>query len=92
MTAENGRFVLSTGDPTGYSGHGDFTNGWDQQLLEDMVAQCFNKENDAKGFFDKCPPLIAAAKKSEDCVFDGEIADTPTGLGTKLAALPGCNP
>jgi hypothetical protein len=30
---DGGRFVLSTGDPTGYSYHADFQNGWYVSLL-----------------------------------------------------------
>ena len=37
-----GNFVLSTGDPTGYSLHGDFYNGWNQDVLQQAVDQCTN--------------------------------------------------
>jgi hypothetical protein len=33
-------FVLSFGDPTGYGLHGDFVNGWDNDVLSQIVTTC----------------------------------------------------
>lgn len=37
------QYVLANGDTTGYGLHGDFTNGWDEDILRDIViAKCAN--------------------------------------------------
>ncbi|KAL0961314.1 hypothetical protein HGRIS_006272 [Hohenbuehelia grisea] len=41
-------FVYATGDPTGYSWHGDFQNGWDTVALQNAIDKCDNP-NDQTG-------------------------------------------
>lgn len=38
----DGHFALSYGDETGYGYHGDFINGWEQDVLEKAVKTCTN--------------------------------------------------
>lgn len=85
-----GRFVLSTGDLTGYGYHGDFLNGWDPAVQEQAVANCLAD----KGFgtIEECPTLLASNDNlsSARCPLQPPlVAEQVTGV---LAALPGCNP
>lgn len=56
--SDGGRFVFSYGDPTGYGFHGDFLNGWDQDVLTASLAQCANVDNG--GVASACAPLSAS--------------------------------
>ncbi|KAG5639443.1 hypothetical protein H0H81_002314 [Sphagnurus paluster] len=38
-------FVYATGDPTGYSWHGDFQNGWDTNALQNAIDNCDNPKD-----------------------------------------------
>ncbi|EJF58368.1 WSC-domain-containing protein [Dichomitus squalens LYAD-421 SS1] len=86
----NGTWVLANGDTTGYGHHGDFTNGWDVDLLQNAIDNCPN----ATGNVMDCPPLAAAMDQAsaDACVLETEIVDEDTGFETPLSALPGCNP
>ncbi|KAJ2969664.1 hypothetical protein NUW58_g9932 [Xylaria curta] len=46
-------FVLSSGDATGYSSHGDFISGWDQNTLQTIIDTC----NAGDIGMDKCPQI-----------------------------------
>ena len=35
--------------PGGYSGHGDWINGWDEVIMSGIVKNCLNKDLDAAG-------------------------------------------
>jgi Domain of unknown function (DUF1996) len=39
---EDGRFVISNGDPTGFGYHGDFIQGWDPGFLKQAIDTCTN--------------------------------------------------
>ena len=93
MTGDKGKFVLAQGDPTGYGMHGDFTNGWDQTLLSDMVDQCFGDEitNQNAGISD-CAPLAKLQQNHDICKCTGQEVDEEVGFNGPLSALPGCNP
>jgi hypothetical protein len=47
---DGGSFVVSTGDPTGYSLHGDFMNGWDNGVLSRAIQTC----TDPSGVIENC--------------------------------------
>ncbi|TBU27990.1 hypothetical protein BD311DRAFT_664324 [Dichomitus squalens] len=86
----NGTWVLANGDTTGYGHHGDFTNGWDIDLLQNAIDNCPN----ATGNVGDCPPLAALLDQAsaDACVLETEIVDEDTGFDAPLSSLPGCNP
>lgn len=92
-TSDGGRFVFAYGDPTGYGFHGDFLNGWDEQVLADAVDQC--GVGNPTGAIELCPPLAAVNQYTAtiNCPlyapFGQQLIDeTVTGnIGSKL---PGC--
>ncbi|QSZ29784.1 hypothetical protein DSL72_004301 [Monilinia vaccinii-corymbosi] len=78
-------FVLSNGDPTGYSLHGDFISGWDVETLQQIIDNC-----DAGDIgMDHCPGLIGGLndpstscniKSPIDEVVDGSMSLLPGGV------------
>jgi Domain of unknown function (DUF1996)/WSC domain len=85
----DGRFVLSTGDPTGYSFHADFQNGWNMTTQTRALAQCASNAG-SSGDLRECPPLMESQIDSftQRCPQrPKQVNETVTGL---LPALPGC--
>ncbi|BFZ58725.1 hypothetical protein PYCC9005_005790 [Savitreella phatthalungensis] len=81
-----GNFVLANGDPTGYSSHGDFFNGWDHDVLQKAVDTCLADS----GVFTDCPVFnVIPSATAAQCSKTPTITE-PT-FGT-LTALPGGNP
>lgn len=76
-------FVLSTGDATGYSSHGDFISGWDQDTLQTIIDTC-----DAGDIgMDKCPNIPGGLNDVTDCKIEptfGSILQT----GDIMTSLP----
>jgi hypothetical protein len=88
--ADGGRFLLSTGDLTGYGFHGDFLNGWDPTVQEQAVAKCL--ADTGFGTIEECPTLLASNdnKSGARCPLQPPaVNELVTGV---LPALPGCNP
>lgn len=85
-----GRLVLSTGDPTGYSFHADFINGWNQTTLGRAVTTCLNPDNSA-GTIDECPILGASQihNYNQRCPTKNSTVQEVVH-GTNLTKLPGC--
>ncbi|KAJ7240636.1 hypothetical protein B0H12DRAFT_51867 [Mycena haematopus] len=84
-------FVYATGDPTGFSWHGDFQNGWDTTALQDAIDDC-NNPNDATGSGDTaaCSYLtVNTAANANTCKIAPVVNEVINGT---LAKLPGCNP
>ncbi|KAI9101737.1 hypothetical protein DFS34DRAFT_428315 [Phlyctochytrium arcticum] len=80
-----GRLVLSNGDATGYGYHGDFMNGWDQDILKRIVDEC----RDMSGEIGKCKPLqLQSQPEMAACKAKVEVQEELDNI----AALPGCNP
>lgn len=86
-----GSFLFSEGDETGYSFHGDFLNGWNQDVLEDAVENCLTLASNPDGTVSTC----AALSPSDDVNFPRDcpqqpmyVAEPVNGL---LTHLPGCN-
>jgi len=78
-------FVWSSGDDTGYGGHGDFVNGWDVTTLQKAVTEC----TDISGVAEKCPHFtFANDNDANNCKIPVQVREQTQG---KLAALPGCN-
>ncbi|RDL41181.1 uncharacterized protein BP5553_01160 [Venustampulla echinocandica] len=79
-------FVLSNGDPTGYSLHGDFIAGWDVNTLQQIIDNCDAGDSG----MDKCPGLIGGLHDSStSCKIQSPIQETIFGT---MSALPGKNP
>jgi hypothetical protein len=84
-----GRFVLSTGDPTGFSFHADFQNGWNQTTLKRAIASCASNAG-SSGDVNECPPLLESYVRNygsrcptRNCTIQEKVQ----GL---LPKLPGC--
>lgn len=75
FAGEDGEFVLSTGDPTGYGYHGDFQMGWNSQsFLQSAVDTCTN----ASGEIQDCALFdIQSDETAAQCTFKevAELAD-----------------
>ncbi|KAI1860951.1 uncharacterized protein JN550_011106 [Neoarthrinium moseri] len=78
-------YVLSNGDRTGYSSHGDMISGWDTTTLQAIIDGC-DAGNDG---MDKCPRLIGGINTSDRCKIDSAV---PNPRDEWLTALPGNNP
>ncbi|KAF8863956.1 WSC-domain-containing protein [Acephala macrosclerotiorum] len=82
----NQPFLLSNGDPTGYSLHGDFISGWDVDTLQQIIDNCDAGDSG----MDKCPGLIGGLNDpSTSCNIADPINEVITGV---MTALPGNNP
>ncbi|GAA5987959.1 hypothetical protein JCM10908_007290 [Rhodotorula pacifica] len=80
-------FVFSTGDPTGYSLHGDFLNGWDGKILQKAIDECTAES----GVIEECKvfDLYDYKDPANRCFQSAAIDETTAGT---LPSLPGCNP
>ncbi|KAJ6262274.1 hypothetical protein Dda_3081 [Drechslerella dactyloides] len=69
FASEDGEFIWSTGDKTGYSYHGDFYNGWDEKVLKTAMAD------------ESCVPKVTAITGGviEDCktFVNGKLLQAP---------------
>lgn len=85
-------FVLSNGDPTGYSLHADFISGWDEQTLQQIIDNC----DAGNTGVNKCPGLIGGVNDpGTTCNIPAPIPlnfVTTEKMDVKLTALPGNNP
>ena len=92
VQSPGGEFVFAQGDPTGYGFHGDFMNGWAQDVLDAAVNGCLSLAGDVDGTIDACPALASFhnVNFARTCPQQPPvIAEPVTG---ELEALPGCNP
>ncbi|KAF8538786.1 hypothetical protein BDD12DRAFT_840894 [Trichophaea hybrida] len=82
---KGGRLVFSNGDPTGYGYHGDFMNGWDQDILKKAIRDCTNMSGEVKD----CPHFTLPDQSvSKACKKEPTYKEPIVGA---LPALPGCN-
>ncbi|KAL1740771.1 hypothetical protein HDZ31DRAFT_46844, partial [Schizophyllum fasciatum] len=80
-------FVLSNGDPTGYSYHADYIYGWDDGVLQNVVDNC---HCDPSGGADCCASQgLFTLNKDKTCKLTKQVDENAIGI---LAALPGNNP
>lgn len=80
-------FVLSNGDLSGCSGHGDFIAAWDTNTLANIIDNC-NAGDDG---MDKCPGVTVRDKTTScSATPPPSIKDEP--ITGNLTALPGNNP
>ncbi|KAF5382534.1 hypothetical protein D9615_002802 [Tricholomella constricta] len=84
-------FVYATGDPTGYSWHADFQNGWDTSALQNAIDKCDNpNDQTGNGVTEACSYLtVLQASVGDQCRISPVINEPIDGT---LARLPGCNP
>ncbi|KAI9750831.1 MAG: hypothetical protein M4579_006293 [Chaenotheca gracillima] len=80
---KEGTFVFSNGDPTGFGYHGDFMNGWDQDVLEQAVEQCTNNSGEQTD----CP--IFDIDQSPSCSFDMPSIIKSEDVKGPMMKLPG---
>ncbi|KAK6088326.1 hypothetical protein SCUP234_00814 [Seiridium cupressi] len=80
-------FVLANGDVTGYSLHGDFISGWDQDTLKTIIDGC----NAGDIGMDNCPDIPGGLNDDNDCKIASPIVEA-LALSDTLTALPGNNP
>lgn len=81
-------FVLSNGDATGYSSHGDFIAGWDKETLQTIIDTC----NAGDIGMDKCPNIPGGLNTNMDCKIDPPVAELSKTLVASNMKLPGHNP
>ena len=89
-TSDGGRFLLATGDTTGYGYHGDFMNGWNPNVQSQAVASCL--ASSGSGQIEDCPVLNASndPNSPSNCPLQPALVDEQ--IAGSLNALPGCNP
>ncbi|KAI0455196.1 hypothetical protein F5B21DRAFT_207974 [Xylaria acuta] len=63
---KNQPFVLSSGDATGFSSHGDFISGWDQNTLQTIINTCDAGDSG----MDRCPQIPGGLNDVNDCKID----------------------
>jgi hypothetical protein len=98
--ADSVPWVLSNGDPTGFSFHADFLNGWEKGVLEKAIAQtggCYCGCGCGQTEMEQC---FGKANVNVDDTGDihewAQCAEMSTASASEAAVvvdtLPGCNP
>ncbi|KAF8267410.1 hypothetical protein EI94DRAFT_1700988 [Lactarius quietus] len=86
---DGGRFVLANGDSTGHGFHGDFLNGWDNNVLSNAVQKC----TDGTGNIQNCPVFADAGLLQTNQQMNSCSATNPLpseDITGPMASLPGC--
>lgn len=85
-------FVLATGDPTGFSWHGDFFNGWKSPDLQNAINTCndYSNATGQSGDTEACTVFqMQADSVATTCKGNLQVGENTAGPFPKL---PGCNP
>lgn len=78
-------FVFSNGDATGFSAHGDFIAGWDEDELQNIIDNC----DAGHAGLHACPGLkLGVNPDNENCEIECPVKEKVDG---KLEKLPGNN-
>jgi hypothetical protein len=86
MIGKASPFVFANGDTTGFSAHGDFISGWDEEELQHIIDTC----DVGHAGIHTCPGLkYGASDDSESCNIECPVDEVVDG---KLEKLPGNNP
>ncbi|RDL38745.1 uncharacterized protein BP5553_03085 [Venustampulla echinocandica] len=89
FSGQDGQFVISNGDPTGYGYHGDFIMGWDSDFLQKAADTCTNPS----GRIEDCPLFTIQDEDAySSCKVPSSnipIAAAKDQLLSKLSSLPG---
>jgi hypothetical protein len=88
---DGGKFVLSTGDPNGFSLHGDFMNGWDNDVLSRAVQTC----TDDSGVIENCGVFanenrFVSNSEMASCAAPNPLPSEDVGDSGSIPYLPGC--
>ncbi|KAK7743762.1 hypothetical protein SLS62_010454 [Diatrype stigma] len=88
---KNQPFVFSNGDATGFSSHGDFVAGWQEDTLQTIIDTC----NAGSLGMDTCPTIPGGLNQNQDCKIDPVITEPVSimgnSLGSSINKLPGDN-
>ncbi|KAI0543851.1 hypothetical protein F4679DRAFT_590073 [Xylaria curta] len=76
-------FVLSSGDATGFSSHGDFISGWDQNTLQTIIDTCDAGDSG----MDQCPQIPGGLNTDNDCKINPDFGSI-LQPGQIISALP----
>jgi hypothetical protein len=87
-----GEFVFAQRDTTGYGFHGDFVNGWNQDVLENAVENCLSLADNPDGTVSTCPALTASDDVNYPRTCPEQPSFVPEPVSGPLDHLPGCNP
>ncbi|KAI9893077.1 MAG: hypothetical protein M1814_000624 [Vezdaea aestivalis] len=82
-----GKFVFSQGDTTGFGFHGDFINGWDNDVLVAAIKECINTND---GQVESCAAFKASIDKDhgKNCPLQPPVFPQEQVVGF-LPQLPG---
>lgn len=85
FAGQEGEFMFSTGDPTGYGYHGDFMNAWDPNFLQSAIDVCTSPT----GLVELCPLFnLQSDSEMQKCTIPRTLKEDVVG---PLDELPGCN-
>lgn len=85
-------FVMSNGDNTGFSSHGDFISGWDEKTLQTIIDTCdvgHAKDTPHGNDMIDCPNIPGGVNSDDTCTFEAQFPDPEDEW---LEDLPGKNP
>jgi hypothetical protein len=88
---DGGRFVLSTGDTTGFSMHADFLFGWDTDVFARSIEECDTA--DPSGVIQSCSTfqnLFNSDEEMNSCAAKNPLPQEEIGDGITTKWLPGC--
>ncbi|OAK98344.1 hypothetical protein IQ06DRAFT_295682 [Phaeosphaeriaceae sp. SRC1lsM3a] len=95
-SANTSPWVLSNGDPTGYSFHADFLNGWEKGVLEKATGQSGNCNcgcGCGQAEMEQCFGSENVNKDGSDWDNCRVTGTSEEGEGARVVeTLPGCNP
>ena len=75
-------------DPTGYSFHGDFFNGWDVDILQRAIDECTDNVSDVH----KCSVFQGHLQSTDDQNKCSRASDVDENVTDIAPAILGCNP
>ncbi|RPB03843.1 hypothetical protein L873DRAFT_1833532 [Choiromyces venosus 120613-1] len=85
FSGQKGRFMFSTGDPTGCGYHGDFMNAWNKGVLQDAIDECTSPS----GMIEECKVFdLYTLDEMHQCTIERTIPEDVVG---PMKQLPGCN-
>lgn len=85
--------VFSNGDMLGTSFHGDFVNGWKDNVLDNVIGSCKSPRGPGEQI-GQCAPLKQSlnVEAARNCAYQGMIPNEDAGIYRAIDKMPGCNP